>query len=67
MSRFMTRFTKQSRIDCASAVDQLRLILVDDERERFLNQHERAAIADVRAILNTKIVIDIVERGERIG
>lgn len=45
--------SKQIFRDIASTVEQLKLLLVEDERDRYLNISERAAIVDCRAVLQT--------------
>lgn len=48
--------TKSTRIEIAETIDKLRLLLLLDEREHFLNRSNRAALGDCRSVLQAVVM-----------
>lgn len=48
--------TKATRIDVLEASDKLRIVLVADDRERFLNPYSRAALIEAREVIRAVIL-----------
>lgn len=59
--------TKAARIDLSRAADQLRLVLLDDEREKALKRSERAALTDAREVLQSVLLRDAGRELARVG